>query len=101
MNNFFKSHNLSLSNISLCTKPLPITKHFRNIITLYNVVFHRQAHFPLPQSLDPNTSEFISLADAKNVLEQLNKILRGTGFNPQPSNPLFFICILLSLILGR
>lgn len=59
-----------------------------------------QAHFPLPQSLDPNTSEFISLDDARNMLEQLNKILRETGFNPQPSNPLFFICILLSLILG-
>ena len=52
-----------------------------------------QAKFWPPTSLPPTTQAFLSLTDAQKLLDDLNTILSKTGFNPQPSNPWFFIAM--------
>ena len=52
-----------------------------------------QAKFWPPTSLPPTTQPFLSLTDAQKLVDDLNTILSETGFNPQPSNPWFFIAM--------
>ena len=52
--------------------------------------------FHPPSGLAPSTEQFLSLTDAKTIIEDINTILSETGFNPRPSNPCFLIAILSS-----